>query len=745
MTPARMDVWRFQREDWRSALWIVVLPLVMAAHQLLGLVIADPLVYAGAMAHGLSEGFLRGFPYIDPNIGFGTQALGRRAAIEWLQGSVPWWNYFSGVGLPLAAEYQPGAFFPLTFLLLLPKGTVLMQVALQALCGIGTFGLLRQLGLTRGSATAGALLYAFNGTLAWHAHAPATAAPFLPWMLWGIERVSASVRAGPAEWTLLACGMALGLLCAFPETSFISGLLALAWAVVRGVQLERHHWKRYAAAITIGGLVGIALAAPQVYAFFHFLPHANIGGHSAEFARAAFPWHALAPSLVAPYVYGPIFAYSKGNVLLETIWGGIGGFVTVSLLCAAAYGFWARRDAIGWLLVGWLALTLGRMFGVEPLITLLNLVPGVAYTAFIRYSPPSWELALVILAARGLDDMARGVSQRGPIAAVAITGAIALAACALAIAVLWPHVSQVRGLRNSAIVSLSWACLTFAAVVWLVSRSSPARVRALAGLLVVDAILMTFIPTLSAPRAGYPDLGAIHFLRNNLGLQRFYTLGPIQPNYGAYFAVASINHNYLPVSSRWVDFVRGNLDAYADPVVFNGTYPRPAQSPSQSDELRRNLEAYQWVGVKYVAVFRDEQPLAGVAGVRRVYADGLISFFELPAPKPYYESVGGHCRIDGFDRAKATAECTREDVLIRRELYFPGWEASVGRQPVAIGEHGKLFQSIALPPGRSEIRFSYAPPHVTWAWLAALSGLLALLVPTLMRARRSAPRNRSAT
>lgn len=739
------EAWRFQHEDWNAVAWIVLLPVAMAAHQLLGLVVADPLVYTGALAQGVSDGILRGVPYIDPNNGFATQALGRRAALEWLQGNVPWWNYFSGVGLPLAAEYQPGAFFPLTFLLLLPKGMVLMQVALQALCGIGTYGLLRQMGLPRASATVGALLYAFNGTLAWHSHAPASAVPFLPWMLWGIERAWVTSRSGPAQWTLLAGAMAWGLLCAFPETSFISSLLALAWAVVRGLQLERALRWRYAAAVTLGGLVGMAVAAPQVLAFFHYLLHADIGGHSAEFARAAFPWHALAPSIVAPYVYGPIFAYTRGNIILETVWGGIGGFVTVSLLCAAAYGFWARRDAIGWLLAGWVALTLGRTFGVEPLVTLLNLVPGVSYTAFLRYAPPSWELAIVILATRGIDDMARGERRPGPAVAAAALGIAALATCALAIAALWTYIGPIRGLRNSAIGALAWAGLTLVAVVGLVRWSSPTRTRALGALLVADAIFATVIPTLSAPRTGHPDVAAIHFLRNNLGLQRFYTLGPIQPNYGAYFAVASINHNYLPVSRRWVEFVRGNLDAHADPVVFNGNYARPAGAPSQAEELRRNLDAYQWVGVKYVVALPGEQPLAGVAGARKAYEDGVMGIFELPAPKPYYESLGGHCRIEGLDRTQVIADCSREDVLVRRELYFPGWESTVGGRPAPIAEHGRLFQSIALPAGRSEVRFSYAPPHVGWAWLAALGGLLAFAWPGLRRARRSAPRSRSAT
>ena len=135
-------------------------------------------------------------PYADPNNGFTTQALGYRAALDWLNGTVPWWNYFSGVGLPLAAEYQPAVFFPATLMLLLPNGMLLQHILLQILAGLGTYGLLRQLGLGRLAAVTGGLLFAFNGALAWFDHAPALPVPFLPWVLWGVERALAKAALG---------------------------------------------------------------------------------------------------------------------------------------------------------------------------------------------------------------------------------------------------------------------------------------------------------------------------------------------------------------------------------------------------------------------------------------------------------------------------------------------------------------------------------------------------------------------
>ncbi|HEX4762734.1 MAG TPA: hypothetical protein VFU92_00285, partial [Usitatibacter sp.] len=486
-------VWKWSMQDSRALALLVLLPLAVAAPQILGFLQADPRLWTGAMVSEYVQGPVRGWPYLDPNTGFATQALGHRAMLEWLRGVVPWWNYYSGVGLPLAAEYQPGAFFPLTAFLLLPQGLAWQHAALQILAGAGTYGLLRQVGLVRAAALTGALLYAFDGTLAWHAHAPATAVPFLPWMLWGVERAFACARARePIAWRLIALAMALGLLCAFPETSYLSGLLALAWAGVRGLQLPNAAKFPYACAVTVGGFVGIGLSAPQLYSFLHFLGESYIGGHAADFAHAAFGWHALASSIATPYLLGPPMGYAEGRILVETVWGGIGGYVTAALVPIAAYGFMRRRDALAWLLLGWCALTLGKSFGVEPIVTLMNLVPGVKLAAFYRYAPPSWELAVVILAARGIDAVLAGSERpRIPVVVAALAGAAILSLAVFTMASLWPILGPVPGLRNSAFGSLAWAAITTALVILWIVRNDPKRMQALCGVLVVDAMLMT--------------------------------------------------------------------------------------------------------------------------------------------------------------------------------------------------------------------------------------------------------------
>jgi len=871
-----MTFWRLSRKDIPSLMLIALLPLALALPQFLGWLNANPMLYVGGMTRGFVGGLIPGYPYIDPNNGFTTQTLGYRAMMDWLQGQPPWWNPYSGVGLPLAAEYQPAAFFPLTPILLLPQGMVWQHLLLQVLAGWGTYALLRQMGLGRLAAATGGLLYGFNGTLAWFDHASALPVPFLPWMLLGIERARAKATLGlPGGWRLFAVAMALSLLAGFPETAYINGLLALAWAALRWAQSAPDRRLAYAWRIALGGVVGVALAAPQIWAFVTFLPHAGIGGHGGFFAHVALDPAAALPSLIAPYVYGPIFAFSGAWQTLGEIWSNIGGYGSVIVLILAAYGFLAHRGALGWLLLVWCALTLAKTFGLAPVVTLWNMVPGIPQTAFYRYAPPSWELALAILAAWGLDDLAHAAKfRRGALLGAALVLVVALGGGFLYGAHLWPHLRASVDLHIWAMASALWAILTALVCFGLMVRASMRwRTPALATLFVANSMLMFAIPTLSNPRGGTVDMPAINFLRENLGLQRFYSLGPIQPNYGAYFGIASINHNYVPVSKRWASWVQAHLDTTVL-NQFTGNSPRGKDQPSPAQELRRNLTNYEWVGVKYVlapgrdnpfietlssqtsnsgnqplvlrpglsasatlpaefvthaatinavGVFQgnyyntangmlkivvcsgpncasgtaniaesinnqvfyvplssplqltadtpvrltfiheggarplalwayptidtaDAQRLIGPVGTmpgmglqihlriaspiaqpkKRVYADELMSIYELPNHKPYFEAAQGSCIINPISRTIAMVNCKTPCTLLRRELFYPGWKATSNGKDVHIVNYKGLFQAIDLPQGINKVEFSYAPPHIDWAWLFMWLGVCIL-------------------
>jgi hypothetical protein len=739
----RSAPWRPRAEDLGPLALIVLLPLLLAAPQLLGWFDADPVLAKAALTIGAEPRLLPGEPYNDFNYAWTTHALGYRAALDWIAGEVPWWNPFSGVGLPLAAEYQPAAFFPLTLLLLLPQGMAWEHLVLQVLAGWGCYALLRQLGLARLAATTGGLLYAFDGTLALIASGPAMQVPFLPWMLLGIERARACAANGMrGGWRLFALAMAMNLAAGFPETAYICGLMALAWAMLRLWQIGPARRAAFAWRVALGGSVGLFLVAPQILAFFISLSDSYIGMHAGRYGDSALEAVAAVPSLLTPWVFGPIYAYVDRWPLVQLVASELGGYVTLAVLVMAAFGLLVRRRALCWLLFAWCVVTLAKSFGLEPALSMWNLLPGIADSAFGKYAQPTWELAFIILAAFGLDDLAeQNVTRSAALRGAAVTLMLGVGILLAVGAAQWPNLKEHVGLRNWAAGSALWALLTAAGCILLMKFAAARwRARAIAALLVLDSMLMFAIPTLSNLRGGTMDLAAVSFLREHLGLQRFYSLGPVQPNYSAYFGVASVNHNYMPVSTRWTDWVQAHLDRGARPIEFIGDLPRESDKPKQRQELARNLAEYEWVGVKYVVAWSGVAPFEAAhdqaGAVQLAYRDQWISIYELPAPKSYFETVGSRCAVHAQQRTVADVRCDGPAVLVRRELSFPGWTATVNGQATPVATYRDLFQSIDLPAGATAVRFSYSPPYMGWGWFLMCLGLFALAAPTFAKRSR---------
>jgi hypothetical protein len=117
-------------------------------------------------------------------------------------------------------------------------------------------------------------------------------------------------------------------------------------------------------------------------------------------------------------------------------------------------------------------------------------------------------------------------------------------------------------------------------------------------------------------------------------------------------------------------------------------------------------------------------PPPGPDGASLVFRDASAAIFELPHPAPYFSAPG--CTVQFLTRQHAAANCAAASRLTRQELFFPGWSARVNGAATEIGQND-IFETVALPAGRSDIRFSYAPPHIRAACAAALAGVGAIV------------------
>lgn len=710
------------------AIYLLVAGILIANLLYLSGVFQDnPSLRLSALSPRVSPGVLPGDRTIDPNDGYTTQALGRLAAEDLLHGHLPYWNPYVAAGTPLAGEMQSAALFPFVVLLAVDKGLLYMHVLLELIAGISTYLFLRRLDRSQASATVGGLAFGVNGTFAWLTNAIFNPVAFLPLLLLSIEVIRQhSGRRRRIGWALMAVAIALSAYAGFPEVAFIDTLFAVGWAILRLVQLPPGARAAFVRRLAAGAVFGVALAAPILTAFVDYLRQANAGAHSNDIG-ARFLVGIGVYSLTMPYLYGPISAFDQADRTnrLMLIWGNIGGFVTSTTLGLAALSLFKKeaRPIKAYLAV-WSLAVCSKIYGFGPVSRAIDLIPGVSSTAFYRYSLATVELAVIVLAAYAIDDLlARALK---PVSIVIGVGLVILLLAYFAVRSL-PEVNGLVGAAHHrlwAAASAAWAIGSLAAL----AASGLLPFRKLRNTLVLsivalDALALFMVPEFSTSKVAPLDLQPVAFLQQHLQLQRFYTLGPIAPNYGAYFHVASINVNDALVPKSWFRYVTSHLDSNANPFLFiNGVLINPS-GPATEQEFVNRLSAYETVGVKYLVESPGTIPPGDMArlGLTSAYRDPLVQILELPSPQPYFHVAGGAvCTIEHATLDSASVGCSAGGTLIRLEQYLPGWQARANGHAVDIHKAGDIFQAIPVRAGQNSVSFTYSPPYIDLAWAVCL-------------------------
>jgi hypothetical protein len=575
---------------------------------------ADPTLFVAGVGEPAS--LPGGMPWIDPNVGYQAHALGKLSADLLLHGQLPWWNPYNGVGLPLAAEAQPASLFlPFVLLYHFREGFMWVEVLLQILAGICTYAFLRKMRLTELAAVTGGVLYEFNGTFAWHGAPIIGPIAFLPMLLLGVEQLIQRTREGRSGgWWLIPIALAWSIYAGFPETAYINGLFVALWVLFRLPDLERRSRLPFLGNLALAVCVGLALSLPQIVPFAEYLANAYVGGHAGYFAHIAIPWTTTALTLV-PGLFGPIFRFDDPASLIHTSWGDIGGYFPALQLALLLLAIQLRPRRLVWVSAIWIVLCLAKTYDIRPLSDMVNLLPLIKSAALYRYSSPSWQFAGIFIICVGVDAIQRGdvLRYRHVLVAFAVTFVTVLAT-------LWLAREPVAALIGDAVsarfvhIAVTWVLLMLSCglLLTLLIRRRVHGARWLVALLLVDAIATYAWPMQAGASHVKHAHPGVDFLRAHVGLQRTYSLGPMAPNYGAYFKVAQINHNYLPVSSAWIQYVREKLDPAAEEVTFTGGINRSNGYGSATEQLQQRLASYEEVGVKYVLSQPGVNPFAAV-------------------------------------------------------------------------------------------------------------------------------------
>jgi membrane protein YfhO len=720
---------RVSSDGW-GLLAIVAVVLGANALYVLGIFDPNPLGPHSGLLTSSSTGTFGGLPTIDPNNGVLSQAVSHRAVLDWLHLQWPWWNPYEGTGTPLAGEMQSAALFPFTILTVFSNGQLWEHMLLEMIAGGSTFLLMRRLSLGVWASCAAGIAFALNGTFSWFSHATVNPVAFLPLLLLGLELArSASIAKSRGGWWLIPVAGALLFYGGFPEVTFIDGLMAILWFAWRcwTLRADTPAIRAFAVKAVTGAVVTLLLIAPLLIPFVDYLHHADTGVHAQSLTNLRIPHQGL-PQLLLPYVYGPIFGYSDPGGTVSLIWARVGGYLSTSLVLFGLLGvFSSRRLSLRVLLVAWALVGLSHTYGEPPLIGhVFDVVPGMSKVEFFRYATSSIELAVIILAALGLDDLiSRRVSMRRLIVTTVVSlGLVAIAALGAESLVHELGATNTHSRFSKGSVLWGAGIVAAAFVVTLVRRP---RIRAglLVGVLAVDVAALFVAPELSAPRNVKVDLAPVSYLRQHLGTSRYFTLGPVAVNYGSYFGIASLDSDDNPQPSPFADYTRRRLDQAVDPTHFVGTAAgRRPSDPTSEQELIHNIAGYRAAAVAYVLTYPG-QPLPQSVGFTLVFKSPSAWIYRLSGSQPYFAARG--CAVSTATRTDVRLVCPRATTLVRRETSMPGWSARVDGHTTPVRTVDGIFQGVPVGPGKHRVTFGFTPPGETFGLIAFVIGFVWLV------------------
>ena len=678
-----------------------------------------------------------GRPMIDPNVGFITQPLGHLAAMDILHGHFPWWNYYQGLGQPLAGEMQSAALFPLTLLFAIPSGLLWFHISLEVIAGVSTYFFVKRIGLSPILATAAGMLFALNGTFAWLGNAVLNPVAFLPMLLLGIELILDHVQNSKRTyWYVAAIALALSLYSGFPEVAYFDGLFCIAWTVVRLFNLESKFRLPALKQLSIAGVVGIVLSLPILIPFADFMKVAIVGSHSAAIDGVAKLSTHAAPMFFDPYIYGTLFS----NHAVMGQWGSIGGYFTISVTMLALVGLFGKKfRSQRLLLASWIVIGTFGSFNILGMRTVWNLIPFVSTASFARYIAPSTEIAMILLAIYGLYDFETSDLRKKKMVIAGIGSLLILVLCHLQAHSL----NQGVELGNKArIVFIGLQAIPFIAVGLLILIALFANRKYASKLLILvivgESILYFFVPTAEAPKQITVDTAAISYLQDHVGSYRYLDFGVLAPNWGTQYGINELSSIDLPFPELFSKYIQANLFQGMTPQNQFTVHTGIEGMMLVQQQLVKNFTSYQNSSVKYLLMLK-EVPLLGELtklGVVKVFSDYKVSIYEMPNPRPFF-STTTNCAVTQNSVSSATLICPSASQLIRTELFMKGWSAKVNGQPAVITKTWNVAQMVAVPAGTSTVTFSFMPPHERYALLAGFTAFL-YLCASWIHSRRSA-------
>lgn len=689
-------------------------------------------------------------------------------SLGWTQvhhGHLPLWNAYNGMGLPLAFNWQSGAFsLPalIGYLMPLHLAYTAQIVVTLVIAGTGAYFLASVLGVgVIGAAMAGTVFELSGDVMAWLGWPHAAVMSLSGWLFaFAILIVRGRHRA--RDTVIFAVGTALAIYAGEPEIFTILAL-SLVVFVVCMIAVEQRgsggSWRRSLRPLldmSLGAIAGIALAAPLVLPGIQILSGSTRSSGtlltSTEVGRSL-PPHDLVHLLVQGYNGLPL---AGNHVFDDTIYmdtAAYVGLIAVAFAVLAAVRSWRRPAIAGFLALTGISLLVLFAPPVEAMFVHLPLVQTIDWHRGLMML----GLCIAVLAGLGTDIFVKGSDERTTLRWVG--GVLAIGTVLLFLLWLFAGIGigqfETRLRRDSLYLPLVTSGLALVIVVacaiWIAKRRErgptgtrgplPAQVAAGALLLLETVFLVASGAQLwsSSTTGGVAATPAVRSLVRTVGDARVgfgeFTcfLGPgisglgILPEANSLFGVHQFDV-YDPILPR--TYVQSWAQVSSTPAaapIYNSFCPRIATAA----EARR-------YGIQFVLEPYGSAGPSGAQFVRRVgdemlyripgASDGVLVPVARAGTSPPADAHGQPVAVNQTAPSsfRITTSAKQEAVLRLRITDVPGWHATIDGHPLALSSYAGVMLEAAIPPGHHVVELNYWPTLFTVGIVVALLAALAL-------------------
>lgn len=692
-------------------------------------------------------------PFIDSANGYLWQSLNRFAQ-ESLSGSQSlWWDPYVGLGVPFAQSLQPGIFYPVSLVVHAlhweTSGVDVTNLINMVLAGLGMWHLGNRLGFSKPGRYLVAGLFMLSGSFVWFQSLTSNETAWIPWMLWAVlTLMDPAIKPTLGRVCLLALIVVLLAVGGFPDIPF----LGVVWLVVPlGLVMAlrtRGGYRRLfyvTEGFAVGGLVSMVLVLP----FLRMLPLSLLWNWPGT-GMIHLPWRTDLLWL-SPYVFGHWFH----TPLTISNWYAVGGYLgAVAMMLGVVGGITAirRRHPLFMMVAVLGILGVMQINGIPP-VSWVGRLPLFTLLPLTRLDIIVVAVLNVMLAGYGFTEGRRVEWLLGTcVVDIAFIGLVLINLTAIhAVGTLALHsVELTAGILAVITVSAYW--------------TSVPRRRLFIGLLaLLELVAWSNVNFRHLPLAQPIRTPTyIRFLQRHLHGTRVLSLDNLlRPAYSADYHIRDITVESASIPRRYAQFIRDEMDSTAPLPAFLGL-----SSPTAIPAVEAALHL---VGVKYVLapsgyVPPSLLPVVYVDKAARVtvyrvpgHLQNLVwwpqhakSGSHMPSrlmlnttaeiPKNAQSTFKGSAKTQTIRTGNAYVRLTITTVhprlLVLRDLYYPGWQATINGHRVPIIPVDGLLQGIMVPSGQSTVQFFYRPPGLTTGWVLASLAVLWLILRAIQERQR---------